>query len=166
MKKIAAHSVRETKELAARLARKISRANVVALTGELGAGKTTFVQGFARALGIRRRVISPTFLIFRKYHLPKSVSQRSKVPSTRSASWRIGTGRSKGQMYFFHVDLYRVNNPRELDVLKFKDILHSPFNIVLIEWAEKIKKILPKDTIWINFSYGRKENERFIAYRR
>ncbi|MBI2025003.1 MAG: tRNA (adenosine(37)-N6)-threonylcarbamoyltransferase complex ATPase subunit type 1 TsaE [Candidatus Harrisonbacteria bacterium] len=134
-------SAQETKKIAAKLAKKILKekphqkhARVIALTGELGAGKTTFVQGFAKALGIKSRMVSPTFLIFRKYK------------------------------NFYHVDVYRIHSTKELDVLNFKSILNSSENILLIEWAEKIRKILPKDAIWVNFRHGRKENERFIAY--
>ena len=142
------HSVRETKRLAATLVQKIlasrlhqKHARVVALIGELGAGKTTFVQGFAKALGIRHRVASPTFLIFRPYTLNAN-------PYT----------------LFYHVDVYRIHDPAELSVLKFKEILSDPRNIVLIEWAEKIKKLLPKDTIWVRFAHRKKEHERHIDF--
>lgn len=134
-------SAQETKKIADRLAKKIlkkrphrNHARVIALTGELGAGKTTFVQGFAKALGIKSRMVSPTFLIFRKYK------------------------------NFYHVDVYRIHLAKELTTLGFKKILANPQNILVIEWAEKIKKILPKDAIWVNFRHGRKENERLIAY--
>lgn len=148
-------SVLQTKKIAADLAKKILRptpyslhAKVIALSGNLGAGKTTFAQGFAKGLGIKHRMVSPTFLIFRNYKL------------------NVKSKKRHGFENFYHVDLYRIHNEKELDVLNFKSILHSPFNLVLIEWAEKIKKLLPKDTIWVQFTHGRKQNERFIAYRR
>jgi tRNA threonylcarbamoyladenosine biosynthesis protein TsaE len=146
--RIVSKSAAQTKKIAAGLAKKILNtkpstlnAKVVALVGDLGAGKTTFVQGFAKALGIKHRMVSPTFLIMRRYQV-------------------------SGIKYhdFYHVDIYRIHDPKELNVLNFKSILHSPLNIVLIEWAEKIKKILPKDTIWVNFTHGRKETERIITY--
>jgi tRNA threonylcarbamoyladenosine biosynthesis protein TsaE len=146
--KLISRSSQETKKAATQLAKKIIKssphkkhARVVALVGDLGAGKTTFVQGFAKALGIKHRMVSPTFLIFRNYEL-----------------------RIKNYEFFYHVDLYRIESPKELDVINFKEALANPKNIMLIEWAEKIKKILPKDTIWVNFTHGRKETERIIAY--
>lgn len=116
-------------------------ARVVALVGDLGAGKTVFVQGFAKALGIKRHLPSPTFLIFRNYDLQ-------------------ATGFSR----LYHVDVYRLTDSGELDVLDFDKILAEPRNIVLIEWADKIKEILPKDTIWLNFTHGGKETERIITH--
>lgn len=136
-------SAQETKKIAAKIAKKIiasrshkNHARVIALVGDLGAGKTTFVQGLAKALGIKNRIASPTFLIFRRYK------------------------------NFFHADVYRIKKSSELAELNFKKILSESENIVVIEWAEKIRKILPKDTIWVEFTHGRKETERTIAYRR
>lgn len=139
-----------TKKLAGKLAKEIlksgphkNHARVVALVGDLGAGKTTFTQGFAKALGIKERMVSPTFLIFRVYELPKSDFN-----------------------FFYHVDAYRIDDPKELNPLKFKESLKEPGNIFLIEWAEKIRKILPKDAIWVELSHGKHPTERIITYRR
>jgi tRNA threonylcarbamoyladenosine biosynthesis protein TsaE len=115
------------------------RALVIALQGDLGAGKTTFTQGFARGLGIKRRMASPTFIIMRRFALP----------------------RSSGNIY--HIDAYRLKKLDSLEVLGFKEILADPKNVILIEWPEKIKKILPRQTIWLKFQYGKKENERKIT---
>lgn len=112
MKKLITSSSEETKQFAANLAKKFN-GGILALSGELGAGKTTFVQGFAKGLGIKEKIISPTFIIIRQY------------PTN-----------------FYHIDLYRVENFQELGL---KEILENPNNIVLIEWAEKIKD-LPKNT--------------------
>lgn len=118
-------------------------ARVVALVGDLGAGKTTFTQGFAKGLGLAHRMPSPTFVIFRNYDL------------------------NNGDFHtFFHMDAYRIDDPKELAPLGFKEALRDPGHIFLIEWADKIKKILPKDTIWVHFSHGSKETERTITYRR
>lgn len=140
----------ETKKMAAALAKEILKtgpdpkhARVVALVGDLGAGKTTFTQGFAKALGIKNRMTSPTFLIFRNYELKKIAFHT-----------------------FFHMDAYRIDNPKELKPLGFKEALREPGHIFLIEWADRIKALLPKDTIWVHFRHGRKETERTIAYRR
>ena len=139
-------SAKETQKIAAKLAQKVLKskphkkhARVIALVGDLGAGKTTFVQGFAKALGIKQRMVSPTFLIFRNYKIAKNNFQ-----------------------FLYHVDAYRINSVKELTALGFKKILSESKNIVLIEWAEKIKKVLPKGTIWISFGHGERENERTI----
>lgn len=114
-------------------------AKVVALKGNLGAGKTTFIQGFAKALGVRGRIMSPTFILFRRYALD---------------------GKKYDNLY--HFDLYRIHSVKDVEALGLKKIITDPKNIVLIEWPEKIKKLLPKNTIWINFEYGQKETERII----
>ncbi len=133
-----------TQKIAARLARKITKTNsknalVVGLTGKLGAGKTNFIQGFAKELKIRERLTSPTFVISRNYAL-----------------------KLKNYKKLFHVDAYRLKNSKEVKILNFKPEIENSENIILIEWAEKIKKILPQKTIWINFEHGKKENERVI----
>lgn len=144
MKTCKSYSSRETKEFGGALAKKLAtprrkRALVIALQGDLGAGKTTFTQGFARGLGIKRRMASPTFIIMRRFALP----------------------RSSGNIY--HIDAYRLKKLDSLEVLGFKEILADPKNVILIEWPEKIKKILPRQTIWLKFQYGKKENERKIT---
>lgn len=139
----------QTKKLAADLAQKIAaktskrQAVVIALIGELGAGKTTFVKGFAKTLKIKNRILSPTFIIFRVYKL-----------------------RFKNYKALYHVDCYRLQNAKELIKLGFKKIMKNPKNIILIEWADKIRKILPKNTIWIKFQHGKIKNERIITITR
>jgi len=146
--KILVKNVAETQKIAAELAAKVlalpksKNAKVVALVGDLGAGKTTFVQSFLKELGVKGRIVSPTFLIFKPYTL-------NAVPYTLA----------------YHVDVYRLKNSEELKVLKFQEILDNPQNIVLVEWADKIKEILPADALWINFEHGSKESERFIDVR-
>lgn len=153
--KIISRSGSQTKKIAAELAHKILNAKphtlnacVVALSGDLGAGKTTFAQGFANGLGIKHRIVSPTFLIFRRYSI--------------TASPKGSRGNIAHRKHLYHIDLYRIHSSKELSSLGFKSILYSPSNIVLIEWADKIKKILPKNTIWLKFEHGKKENERII----
>lgn len=141
------YSFTETKKQGELLAKKIlssarkSGGIVFALQGNLGAGKTTFTQGFVRGLGLKKRVASPTFILMRRTAIPKNKKKFKNV---------------------YHVDAYRAKSQKELKVLELEAIFKNPENIVLIEWAEKIKKILPKNTKWIYFSYGKKENERTI----
>ena len=113
---------------------------VIALIGELGSGKTTFAQSFAEALGVKEKIKSPTFIIFRK----------SKIPLATPFK------------YFYHFDVYRIHNEKEILNLGWEEIISNPQNIVLIEWADKIKKILPKDTIKINFRHKGKDERSII----
>ncbi|MBI2637871.1 MAG: tRNA (adenosine(37)-N6)-threonylcarbamoyltransferase complex ATPase subunit type 1 TsaE [Candidatus Sungbacteria bacterium] len=138
---------KETQSIAARIAKNLlkkegqKKAFVVALSGNLGAGKTTFVQGFARALGIKERPKSPTFILMQIFEIGKVF-------------------RNKKQR-LIHIDAYRIEKPKDMLRIGFKEIMRDPENIVLIEWAEKIKKILPKDTVWIRFIHEGK-NKRSI----
>jgi len=100
---------------------------VLALVGELGSGKTTFVQGLAKGLGVTKQIVSPTFIIMREY-----------------------VGKS---FNFDHVDLYRLEGDlkNELDSLGLTDIWMDPKNVVVIEWAEKARDYLPEGTKWVRF---------------
>jgi len=119
-----------------------ARALVVALRGDLGAGKTTFTQGFFRGLGIKRNPTSPTFVIMRRYKV-----------------------RAKHFKNIYHFDAYRLKKAEDLAVLEFENVLSDPRNVVLIEWPERIEKAIPKRAIRLDFSYGKKENERIIKVR-
>ncbi len=114
---------------------------MLALTGELGSGKTTFTQGFLRGLGVRRGGTSPTFILMRRHALR--------------------SGRFKN---VYHIDAYRIKDPDEFLSLGLKEILADPQNIVLIEWAEKLKKLLPKNAARLYFHHGKKEKSRNIHY--
>lgn len=137
-------SSKQTKKLAGFLTKKflkIKRKNalILALQGELGAGKTTFIQGFLRALGVRKKITSPTFVLIKCYMLHASCFKNT-----------------------YHIDCYRIKKASELLKLGLKEILENPQNIVLIEWAERIQRVLPKNAIWIKFFHGSKENIRSI----
>ncbi len=140
----------QTKRSGKSLAKKIlkisppKRAVVIGLEGDLGGGKTTFLQGFAKGLGIKEKVLSPTFVIYKKFHIPNSIFQNPKFQN------------------FYHIDCYRVEKPKELLLLGFKKIVSNPQNIVAIEWMEKVKKILPKKIILIKFKFVDK-NKRKIS---
>ncbi len=157
MKPFRSFSLHETKKFGEALAKKIAKrglqkkAAVLALSGELGTGKTTFVQGFFKGLGSRKRSPSPTFIIMRRTALPSS----AKASAGR---------RAKKFSNVFHVDAYRIKKSTELGSLGLKEIFSDPRNIVLIEWAENIKKILPKNTTWVKFHHGEKGNQRTIFF--
>jgi tRNA threonylcarbamoyladenosine biosynthesis protein TsaE len=129
-------SPNQTKELGEMLAKEILKAKkrkrswLLGLRGGLGGGKTTFLQGFAKELGIRKKILSPTFLIMRKFQVPGSYFRS-----------------------FYHIDCYRIQKPKEILNLDFKKIISDPRNIVAVEWSDRIKRILPKDTLTIKFNF-------------
>lgn len=142
---IITHSSLETQNIAKDIGQKLKGGEILALVGGLGAGKTTFVQGLALGLGITQRIISPTFILVRRYQM----YQRYQKP-----------------MYFYHVDLYRLEHDIEKEVINLglPDILGKKDAIVVIEWAEKIKNILPNTAKWITFAVPN-ENTRGILIR-
>ena len=122
---INSNSPNETKIFAKNFAKKKHKEGcIIALSGDLGAGKTTFVQGFATGLGITEKIISPTFVLIRQHQIPQTKSM------------------------LFHIDLYRLENDIHIAELGINEMLNNN-NIILIEWAEKVKKQLPLNTIWI-----------------
>lgn len=143
----------QTQKFAAKLALKflnskfpILNSRIIALHGDLGAGKTAFVQGFLKALGVKQHITSPTFLIIRKYE--------------------ISTPLKQGLAHFhhaYHLDLYRIQKPKELLDLGFKKVIQDPRAIILIEWPERVKKLLPKKNLTrIILEHGKTKNERII----
>lgn len=152
MEKFVTNSFKETQKVAAGLAAQILRrkqtkqAVVLALSGDLGAGKTTFLQGFAQGLGIAEVVNSPTFTVMKKYRIPVSPAGRQ----------------DEKYKNFYHIDCYRLESPEEILVLGFEEIISDPENIVAVEWAEKIGNLLPKNSISIK-SRHLEENKRELT---
>lgn len=157
---------KETQKVAALLASEVrgietTHALVIALNGELGAGKTTFVQGFCRAFGIKENVISPTFVLMKTYQLQRNAPNAQHVTQRRTKRTQF--------RHLTHIDCYRVENPAELLHLGLDEILADPDAIVLIEWADRIKNILPDDAVVLELGHGDppageagKPNERTI----
>lgn len=158
---------RVAKDLAKKVLEKPSAkgARVVALSGELGAGKTTFTKAFLRSLGVREAVTSPTFILFRPYPIPvKQLRSRRSLRLNSLESKKLPNS-STAQLFrlAYHVDCYRLEDPKELLKLGLKEMLADPRHIVVIEWAERIKKYLPKSAIWLTLEHGPKKNQRCIA---
>ncbi|TSC88987.1 MAG: UPF0079 ATP-binding protein [Microgenomates group bacterium Gr01-1014_5] len=127
-------SAEETKKIGRDFANRLKGHNgiVLALVGDLGSGKTTFVQGLAEGLGIKEKIISPTFILQRQYEIPKNKSQITN---------------------FYHIDLYRLEGNIEDEITKIglKDTWGKPENITVIEWADKSRESIPASAIWITF---------------
>jgi tRNA threonylcarbamoyladenosine biosynthesis protein TsaE len=115
---IRSHTAAETEALASRLAALLAPDSVLALHGDLGAGKTTFVRGLARAWGIQEAVTSPTYNLYTIY---------------------------QGERQLIHLDAYRLDSGADLDALMIEDFLKSPWCFA-VEWPERIPDALPEDT--------------------
>ena len=119
---IRSHSAAETEALGARLAERLGPGDVVALTGDLGAGKTCFTQGLARGLGVAGRAVSPTFVLVNEY---------------------------RGRLPVHHVDAYRTGSLTELLDLGL-DELFSGDGVTIVEWADKLLPLLPAHTVHVH----------------
>ena len=117
----------------AELARELKAGDVIALTGDLGAGKTAMTRAVARGLGINGPVTSPTFTIVQEYE--------------------------GGRLPLYHFDIYRVHDEDELFEIGFDDYLHGS-GVCMVEWADLAPDLLPENTINLRLSYGEGENER------
>jgi len=138
------HSPQETTNLAKKIATQLKGGEVLALSGNLGAGKTLFAQGIARGLKIKKNVNSPTFALMKIYSIPSSLNS------------------NKNAQIFCHIDAYRLNSEEELITIGALDFLGQKEAITLIEWAEKINKILPEDHISVKIENGQPKSERII----
>ncbi len=116
MDKISTKNFRETQKAGEEFAKNLAVGEIVLLSGELGAGKTTFVQGLAGALGVKDRIISPTFVLVRKH--------RIRQPKTEIKT-------------IYHIDLYRLEGEFDIRSLGLDDIFADESGIFLIEWGEK-----------------------------
>ena len=116
-------------EVLALLPKESAGATVLALHGDLGAGKTTFTQTLARVLGVDETVVSPTFVVMKGYE-------------TEHASYQN----------LIHIDAYRIESDDEMRVMHFSEMVAEPATLLCIEWAEKIADLLPVHTVHLTFS--------------
>lgn len=128
-------SVEETIEIGMRLGKSLKKGDCVALVGDLGAGKTVMTKGIAKGLGVRnaRYVNSPTFVIIKEY---------------------------KGKIPLYHFDLYRLHKSSVIDAENFEEYFYGD-GVTVIEWADKIREILPPKYIEVKLSVAG-ENKRKI----
>lgn len=126
----------QTISLGKKIAKSLKKGDILALFGNLGSGKTTFTKGIAEGLGIdKRSVNSPSFVLVKEY---------------------------KGEIPFYHFDLYRIRNSIEIFNIGYEEYLSSG-GIVAIEWADRIKDVLPKNYLRINFLFDNR-NERILKF--
>lgn len=134
---IATRSAEETRALGAKMGALLPSGLVIALTGDLGSGKTAFVQGLARGLQVPPEyyITSPTFTLINEY---------------------------PGRLPLYHVDLYRIGHAGEADDIGLPDIMHGP-GITAIEWAERIQPDLPEDHLHVHFDIADRQSRHLTV---
>ena len=137
METVVLKNLKETESFGKEFADKLKPGSVVALIGPLGAGKTTLTKAIAKGLGVTETLSSPTFTIVCEYET--------------------------GKMPLYHFDVYRVHDEDELFEMGFEEYFRKG-GVCLIEWADLVLDLLPKDTIVLNLDYGKDEEERIIKY--
>ncbi len=138
MIKYTTNSLNETLKLGEKLVKNFDT-NIIGLIGELGSGKTAFVKGVGQYFGIKN-ITSPTFVVMKIYKIENNKKYNNLV----------------------HIDCYRFEDYESLIDIGIKNYLNDKKSLVLIEWADKIKDSLPKETKYIKLKLGKKENERII----
>lgn len=126
----------DTFDIGKKIGEKAKPGDIYALLGDLGTGKTVFSKGFAAGLEIRENIVSPTFTIVSQY--------------------------LDGIMPFYHFDVYRIGDIEEMDEIGYEDCFYGE-GVCLVEWANLIEEIMPKDTKWITIE---KDLEKGFAYRK
>lgn len=144
MKKYISKSIENTYKIAGDIAKNLKGGEVLALVGDLGSGKTAFVKGLAKALGIGKHITSPTFVIEKRYDIKYLKNKKLKK--------------------LIHIDAYRLNTGKDLINIGINDDFLNNNEIVVVEWADKVKDIIPQNAIWIEFEVL-EENQRKIIYR-
>ncbi|MFA6047358.1 MAG: tRNA (adenosine(37)-N6)-threonylcarbamoyltransferase complex ATPase subunit type 1 TsaE [Parcubacteria group bacterium] len=133
MKEFITENSKQTQKLGEMLAQEIKGGKIICLTGELGSGKTTFTQGLLKDLRVKGPYTSPTFVIMKKY------------------------GKN-----IFHFDAYRVRKDDIIN-LGWEEIIADENNVIIVEWADRISKIIPRGALWIGFEWM-DENKRKISF--
>lgn len=135
MVRIVLKGLKETEEFGERLGNILQGGDVLSLTGDLGAGKTTLTKSIGKGLGVNDYITSPTFALINEY---------------------------KGRVWVYHFDVYRLEGSEDLFDLGYEDYFYSN-GVSIIEWGDKIKDILPSNTIEINIGKGEKLDERIVT---
>ncbi len=135
---IITHSEKQTLNLGKNFVLELKGGEVIGLIGELGAGKTVFVKGLAQGLNIKNIITSPTFVLMKIYKTKGLIKQ------------------------LCHVDAYRLKSSQDLIDIGIKDYLSKKTAVTVIEWANQVKNILPKNKILVKIKFGKKQNQRIF----
>lgn len=125
-------NLKEIDKTAGQISQGLQGGEILALIGPLGSGKTTFTKALAKNLGIKQTIPSPTFTLLQHF---KGI-----------------TPTDKKVVHLYHLDLYRTKDYKEVQALGIEEFWSLPDSITVIEWADKIKNKLPKNTIYVNFA--------------
>ncbi len=154
MQKFITQSKIQTQKLGKALAKELRGGEIICLSGDLGTGKTTLTQGLLKGLKIKGPYTSPTFVVMKRY--AKTLNKKNKDFQTKNHKLKN----------IYHIDAYRIKD-KDLLGLGWKEIIAdnppASGNIVIIEWAERVKKIIPKNSIWIKFKWIG-ENKRELKF--
>lgn len=152
MRRMFSCSEKETKDIAKNLVTQLKGGEILALHGDLGAGKTTFVKGLAAALGIEETITSPTFVLMRVFRVP---GKKFQVPSSKFHE-------------LVHIDAYRLSKESELEGIGALDYLGRKDVVTVIEWPERVGDLLKKfkKVIAIFFTHGGDSQERIIEIKK
>jgi len=134
MLKLTSECMEETLRIGERLGKLLGVGSIICLSGELGAGKTAFTKGIAKGLGVEDYVTSPTYTIINEY--------QGKIP-------------------LYHFDVYRLNDVEEMYELGYEEYFFGD-GVVVLEWADMVKEIIPEERLWITILNVRGENSRDI----
>ncbi len=130
---VVAEGAEETQRVGEELAGRLKDGDVVALVGELGAGKTTLVQGLARGLLIKEEVVSPSYVLARTH---------------------------SGRLTLHHMDAYRISNPAELAEVGLTELLPPDKGVTAVEWADRIPELIPAGAIWVTLTMPSPDRRR------
>jgi tRNA threonylcarbamoyladenosine biosynthesis protein TsaE len=134
----------QTKKLGELIAGELCGGEIICLSGDLGAGKTTFTQGLLKGLKIKGPYTSPTFSIIKHY--------RKEFPRNKKQETRVLHDPCSMIHDIFHIDAYRIS-AKDLIELGFKDFANQKNSVTIIEWPEKVKRIIPTTALYINFQW-------------
>ena len=127
------NSEKETLTFAKKYAKNLQGGEIIGLVGDLGAGKTVFTKGLAVGFGIKKVITSPTFVLMKVY----TIKGHKQIK------------------YFVHIDAYRLKSAKDLDAIGASEYCNRADSVVIIEWADRVKKILPKETVFITIDHDK-----------
>ena len=157
-KEIITENFSQTKKLGEILASELRGGKIICLSGDLGAGKTTFTQGLLKGLKIKGPYTSPTFMIIKHYH--KKITKHKKQITNKIQNSSATADKIQN---IYHIDAYRIK-AKDILNLGWEEIIADPKNVVIIEWAERIKKIIPVGALWIKMEWV-DQNKRKVTFK-
>ena len=159
--------IKNTKEIAKDFLVKILKlknknATIVGLYGDLGVGKTAFTQAVAKILGVKGKINSPTYVIMKRYVLPKKTGYKNFLANkTKPVSAGENFYTQSFFKHFFHLDAYRLKNEKELLHLGWAEMIADPKHLIFVEWPENVLKALPKKHHKIHIKHTKEGHRKF-----